>query len=90
MEENQTPLVANGKTNASATLSEWMGALTRVDQSKEQAVSSFLLQDWQKVERLKVLHARRGLPIQNYLCLENTSFIRENHELQAYFVNHKN
>lgn len=88
-EQDDTSTEGDRHVGVGYTLSDWMLAVTVANRSKQQLVSSFLLQDWQKIERLLDLHERMGLPIHHYLCLESTHFTRETPAVQAYFASHE-
>lgn len=69
----------------SYTLSEWLTALLVLDRSKQNDVSSFLRQDWQKIERLIDLNKRMGLPIDQYLILDSVQFTPDIPKVREYF-----
>ncbi len=75
----------NGHSFGSYTLSEWLVALSVLDRSKQNDVSSFLLQDWQKIERLLDLNERMGLPIDHYLISDSMQCTLDTPKIREYF-----
>jgi hypothetical protein len=81
--------IVDGHEGVGSTLSEWMTAVMGANSSKQQTVSSLLLHDWQKIERLIDLHESTGLPIHHYLCLEDTHFTPDAPEIRTYFASYE-
>ncbi len=63
-----------------------MVALSVADSSEHNDVSSFLIQDWRKIERLLDLNERMGLPIDHYLISDSAQFASDAAKIREYFV----
>ena len=85
MKETRSRTEADGYSFDSYTLSEWMTMLSTADRSEYNNVSSFLTQDWRKIERLRDLNKRFGLPIDHYLILDSPQFTQDNASIREYF-----